>query len=81
MAHVTTHSEKSDRFAPPEEYDGYELHDPENNRIGKVRGVFVNEEHEPEYIRVAMGLFGWRSVLIPVQFAAVDEEKKTIVLE
>ncbi len=34
---------------------------------------------EPEYVRV--GLFGLKSVLIPIGFVAVDEERQTLTLQ
>lgn len=70
-----------ERFALPEKYAGYGLCDPEGKEIGKVKEIFVNEEHEPVYIRVGFGLFGLGSVLIPVQSVTVDEEHKKLVLE
>jgi hypothetical protein len=50
-------------------------------KLGSVEKLFVNESHEPEYIRVRMGLFGLKSVLIPVGVVAIDEEHQTLVLE
>ncbi len=50
-------------------------------RIGKVEKVFVNGDDEPEYVRVKMGLFGLKSVLIPVVSVSVDKERKAITLE
>lgn len=65
----------------PEKYAGYGLCDPEGNRIGKIEEIFVNEDHEPEYVRVGFGPFGLGFVLIPVQSDAVDEEHKKLMLE
>jgi hypothetical protein len=42
--------------------------------------VFVNWDGEPGYIRIRLGFFGMKSVLIPVQFIEIDE-KKTLVLK
>lgn len=50
-------------------------------RIGKAERVFVNGSGEPEYIRVKIGLFGLKSVLIPVESVAIDEDRKAITLE
>jgi hypothetical protein len=33
------------------------------------------------YIRVRIGLFGTKTVLIPVQFGERDEKRKTLVLK
>jgi hypothetical protein len=43
--------------------------------------VFANSDGEPVYIRVRIGYFGMRAVLIPVQFVETDEERKTLVLK
>jgi len=39
----------------------------------------VNGRGEPEYIRVKAGLF--KTVLIPVQTVAADEERRALVLQ
>lgn len=79
MAHTTVnHKEPRSGFGVW--YVGYEVHDPEGRRIGSVKELFTNGSGEPEYIRVRMGLFGLKSVLIPVVFVAVDDERRTITL-
>ena len=50
-------------------------------KIGSAEEVFVNRNKVPEYVRVRIGLFGRKSVLIPVQFAEVDDERQTLVLK
>ena len=60
---------------------GYAIYDPVGQKIGRAEKVFVSWDGEPEYIRVRMGLFGMRAVLIPVQFVETDEEKETIILK
>jgi hypothetical protein len=50
-------------------------------RIGSADEVFMNWNEEPEYVRVRIGLFGRKSVLIPVQFAEVDDERQILVLK
>ncbi len=62
------------------EYVGYRLHDPLGKRIGRVQQLFLNDDDEPEYIRVKMGFLGLRSVLIPVESVAVNEERRFLVL-
>ena len=59
---------------------GYAVYDPLGQKIGSAEEVFVNRNREPEYVRVRIGLFGRKSVLIPVQFAEVDDERQTLVL-
>ena len=41
----------------------------------------MNQSEEPEYVRVQIGLFGRKSVLIPVQFAELDDERHTLILK
>ena len=40
----------------------------------------MNGDGGPEYVRVRIGFLGTRSVLIPVEGAEVNPEKRTIVL-
>lgn len=65
----------------PERCLGYVVYDPLGKKIGSVEKLFVNENHEPEYVRVKMGLFGTKSVLIPVGFVEIDEESRTLTLK
>ena len=46
-----------------------------------VEKLFVNWSGEPEYIRVSVGFFGFKSVLLPVQDVAVDEQRRILVLQ
>ncbi len=83
--HALTHTavnrgELGDRFEVPMAYVGYRLHDPLGKRIGSVQELFVNDDAEPEYIRVKMGFLGLRTVLIPVETVAVNEERRFLVL-
>ena len=58
---------------------GYAVYDPLGQKIGSAEEVFVNRDGEPGYVRVRIGLFGMKSVLIPVQFVVTDEVRKTLV--
>jgi hypothetical protein len=69
------------RSAAPKGHTGYAVYDPVGQKIGTAERVFVNADDEPVYIRVRMGFFGTRVVLIPVQFVETDEERKTLVLK
>ena len=60
---------------------GYAVFDPLGQKIGRAEEVFVNWDGEPDYIRIRLGFFGTRCVLIPVQFIEADEKKKTLVLK
>ena len=76
MSNVSTTS-----FAVSKRGAGYEVYDPLGQKIGSAEEVFVNRNEEPEYVRVRIGFFGQKSVLIPVQFAEVDDERQTLVLK
>ena len=71
----------ADRFKAPEEYVGYWVCDPEGRRLGNVKELFANASGEPEYVRVRIRLFGLKSVLIPVGFVVVDDERRTLTLQ
>jgi hypothetical protein len=63
------------------EYVGYTVCDPRGQKIGRAEKIFLNGSGEPEYISVKTGLFGFKTVLIPVQTAAVDDEQRALVLQ
>jgi hypothetical protein len=60
---------------------GYAVFDPLGQKIGRAEEVFVNWDEEPEYVRVRIGFFGQKCILIPVQLAEVDDERQTLVLK
>jgi hypothetical protein len=45
-----------------------------------VKELFAAAHGEPQYVRVRVGFFGLRSVLIPVCFVAIDEERRALTL-
>ena len=58
---------------------GYEVRDPEGEKIGKVDDLFVDEQDVPEYIGVKMGLLGLSgTTLIPAEITTVDDEREII---
>ena len=59
---------------------GHAVLDPEGRKIGVAKEVFANGRGEPEYVRVGMGAFGLKRVLIPVQLVALDEKRRTMTL-
>ena len=75
-----THAKHRNQFVEPQAWTGYEVHDPLGRRIGRAEEIFANADDEPEYIRVKMGFFGSKSVLIPVKLAAADTEQRVIEL-
>jgi len=60
---------------------GYAVFDPLGQKIGSAEEVFVNWSGEPEYVRVRIGRFKRKAVLIPVHFAEVDDERQILVLK
>jgi PRC-barrel domain len=69
------------RAAATDNGAGYSVYDPVGQKIGIVERVFANPDGEPVYIRVRIGFFGMRAVLIPVQFVETDEVRKTLVIK
>src|ERR687895_1994875 len=68
--------ERSDRFTGIEDqYAGYEVYDPNDEKIGKVDDLFINESDQPEYIGVKKGFLGLEGTnLIPWELTRVNEE-------
>ncbi len=64
-----------------EDHVGYAVCDPRGQKIGRAVRIFLNGRGDPEYIRLKMGLFGIKTVLIPVQAVAADEERRALVLQ
>jgi hypothetical protein len=64
-----------------EEYAGYAVCDPRGQRIGRTETIFLNGRGEPEYIKVKMGLLGFKTVLLPVQSVLADEERRALLLQ
>ena len=82
MFRITTDREGSpSRYAESKSYVGYRVRDPEGRRIGTAKEVFANGRGEPEYVRVRMGLLGFRSALLPVGFVRVDEQQRFFTLQ
>ena len=75
------HTEPGGSIRAPEKYTGYAVCDPRGQKIGRAEEFFVNWSGEPEYIKVKMGLFGFKTILIPVQAVAADEERRSLVLQ
>lgn len=63
------------------EYADYVVLDPAGRKIGHVKEFFTNARGEPEYIMVRVGFFRMRSVLLPVRFVTLDEERRTLTLQ
>lgn len=82
MAYTAANRRKPrNRQETQEEYFDYVVRDPEGQKIGRVVQIFTNRRGEPQYVRIRVGLFGSGSVLIPVCFVTLDEERRTLTLQ
>jgi hypothetical protein len=70
-----------ERFEAPKQCAGYWVRDPRGRKIGKLTRLFLNGSGGAEYAEVKVGLFGMKTVLIPVQTVTVDTERRSLVLE
>ncbi|HSK83653.1 MAG TPA: PRC and DUF2382 domain-containing protein [Rubrobacter sp.] len=72
--------QRNDRFTAIEErFAGYEVYDPNGEKIGKVDDLFIDESDRLEYIGVKMGFLGMSSTLIPWEAVSrTDDEKRAI---
>jgi uncharacterized protein (TIGR02271 family) len=68
--------ERTDRFtAIEDQYAGYTVVDESGSKIGKVDDLFLDENDQPEYFGVKMGLLGTSSTLIPADIATINSEQ------
>lgn len=75
------HEERGDEFtALAEKYAGYDVLDSNNERLGGVDELFLDEDDRPEYIGVKIGPASSGSTLIPVEVATLDEGRKRILI-
>jgi hypothetical protein len=70
-----------ERFEAPTQCAGYWVRDPRGRKIGRLKRLFLNGSGGPEYAEVKVGLFGMKTLLIPVQIVSVDAERRFLVLE
>ena len=70
-----------ERFEAPTQCAGYWVRDPLGRKIGRLKRLFLNGSGGAEYAEVEVGLFGMKTVLIPVQTVTVDSERRSLVLE
>jgi hypothetical protein len=70
-----------ERFDAPKQCAGYRVRDSLGRKIGKLKRLFLNESGGAEYAEVRVGLFGMKTVLIPLQSVSVDAERRFLVLE
>jgi len=70
-----------ERFETPKQCAGYWVCDPRRRKIGKLKRLFLNGSGGAEYAEVKVGLFGLKTVLIPLQTVSIDAERRFLVLE
>jgi hypothetical protein len=70
-----------ERFETPKQCARYRVRDPLGRKIGRLKRLFLNESGGAEYAELSVGLFGLKTVLIPVQTVTVDAELRFLVLE
>ena len=70
-----------ERFETPQQCAGYRVRDPRGRKIGKLKRLYLNGSGGAEYAEVKVGLFGMKTVLIPLQIVSVDAELRFLVLE
>ncbi len=76
---MTEREGRNDQFTTMEErYAGFNVYDLNNERIGKVDDLFLDENDRLEYIGVKMGVLGTKSTLIPADIATFDEEQRRV---
>ena len=71
---------RADRVPAAEGFAGYEVLDPQYQRIGSAEELLMDKDNRPRYVRVRIGVLGSRSVLIPVEALWVDEERRILLL-
>ncbi len=71
----------AERFETPRQCAGYRVRDPLGRKIGRLKRLYLNESGGAEYAEVKVGLFGMKTILIPVQTVTVDAERRFLVLE
>jgi uncharacterized protein (TIGR02271 family) len=77
----STEDERGEPLGAPEErYANYGIFDQHGERIGPLSDLFIDENDEPEYVGVEMGLAGNRSVLVPVEDITVDDRQRRLVV-
>jgi hypothetical protein len=70
-----------ERFEAPKQCAGYWVRDPLGRKIGRLKRLFLNGSGGAEYAEVKVGLFGMKTLLIPVQTVTADAEQRFLVLE
>ena len=71
----------AERFETPKQCAGYRVRDPRGRKVERLKRLYLNGSGGAEYAEVKVGLFGMKTILIPVQTVSVDAERRFLVLE
>jgi hypothetical protein len=71
----------AERFETPKQCAGYRVCDPRGRKVGRLKRLFLNGSGGAEYAEVKVGLFGLKTILIPLLTVTVDAERRFLVLE
>jgi len=71
----------AERFETPKQCAGYRICDPRGRKVGRLKRLFLNGSGGAEYAEVKVGLFGLKTILIPLQTVSVHAERRFLVLE
>ena len=59
---------------------GHKAYTPDGHKIGKVRGVYVDDyTEEPNFVTVETGLFGGKESFVPVREARIDDDDQLVL--
>ncbi len=70
-----------ERFETPKQCAGYWVRDPRGRKIGRLKRLLLNGSGGTEYAEVKVGLFGLKTILIPLQSVTADAGRRFLVLE
>jgi hypothetical protein len=70
-----------EQFETPQQCAGYRVRDPRGRNVGRLKRLYLNERGGPEYAEVKVGLFGMKTVLIPLLTVTADAERRILALE
>ena len=70
-----------ERLETPKQCAGYWVRDPRGRKIGRLKRLFLNESGGAEYAEIKVGLFGLKTILIPLQTVTADAQRRSLVLE
>jgi hypothetical protein len=59
---TATYGERRELSLEPQEWAGYEVHDPLGQKVGRAEQILANANDEPEYVRVTTGFFPPKTV-------------------